>query len=107
MVLRFVVDVHTTYFGLHGHLQVCKILYFFSPEGICFAAFVAFVACYIMQFLICVCFFCCVSVNFHFHVCVFGFFRFSLLQCNRMLKYNIIDQKTGETSVCVCVLVCV
>jgi hypothetical protein len=45
----------------------------FSPEGICFAAFVAFVACYIMQFLICVCF-CCVSVNLHFHVCVFGFF---------------------------------
>jgi hypothetical protein len=25
MVLRFVVDVHTTCFGLHGHLQVCKI----------------------------------------------------------------------------------
>jgi hypothetical protein len=51
----------------------------FSPEGICFAAFVAFVACcYIMQFLICVCF-CCVSVNFHILV----------QQCNRMLKYNI------------------
>jgi hypothetical protein len=28
MVLRFVVDVHTTCFGLHGHLQVCKIFYF-------------------------------------------------------------------------------
>jgi hypothetical protein len=24
MVLRFVVDVHTTCFGLHGHLQVCE-----------------------------------------------------------------------------------
>jgi hypothetical protein len=47
----------------------------FIPEGICFDAFVAFVACYIMQFLICVCF-CSVSVNFHFHVCVFGFFAF-------------------------------
>jgi hypothetical protein len=28
MVLRFVVDVHTLCFGLHGHLQVCKIFYF-------------------------------------------------------------------------------
>jgi hypothetical protein len=28
MVLRLVVDVHTTCFGLHGHLQVCKIFYF-------------------------------------------------------------------------------
>jgi hypothetical protein len=28
MVLRFVVDVHTTCFSLHGHLQVCKIFYF-------------------------------------------------------------------------------
>jgi hypothetical protein len=28
MVLRFVVDVHTTCFGLHGHLQECKIFYF-------------------------------------------------------------------------------
>jgi hypothetical protein len=26
--LRFVVDVHTTCFGLHGHLQVCKIFCF-------------------------------------------------------------------------------
>jgi hypothetical protein len=35
----------------------------------------AFVACYIMQFLICVCCCCCcVFFNFHFHVCVFGFF---------------------------------
>jgi hypothetical protein len=40
MVLRFVVDVHTTCFGLHGHLQVCMI----------FHAFVA--CCYSMQFLI-------------------------------------------------------
>jgi hypothetical protein len=30
MVLRFVVDVHTTCFGLHGHLQVCKIFYFLA-----------------------------------------------------------------------------
>jgi hypothetical protein len=31
----------------------------FIPEGICFAAFVAFVACsYTMQFLICVCLLC-------------------------------------------------
>jgi hypothetical protein len=28
MVLRFVVDGHTTCFGLHGHLQVCKIFSF-------------------------------------------------------------------------------
>jgi uncharacterized membrane protein YgaE (UPF0421/DUF939 family) len=28
MVLRFVVDVHTTCFGLHGHLQVCVIFSF-------------------------------------------------------------------------------
>jgi hypothetical protein len=28
MVLRFVVDVHIICFGLHGHLQVCKIFYF-------------------------------------------------------------------------------
>jgi hypothetical protein len=27
MVLRFVVDVHTTCFGLHGHLQVyCRLV---------------------------------------------------------------------------------
>jgi hypothetical protein len=45
----------------------------FSPEGICFAAFLAFVVCYIMQFLICACF---VFINFHFHVCVFWFFTF-------------------------------
>jgi hypothetical protein len=48
----------------------------FILEGICFAVFVAFVACcYIVQFLICVCF-CCVSVNFHILVCVFGFLAF-------------------------------
>jgi hypothetical protein len=35
----------------------------FIPEGICFAVFVAFVACcYIMQFLICVCF-CCAAAQ--------------------------------------------
>jgi hypothetical protein len=45
----------------------------FIPEGICFAVFVA--CCYIMQFLIFVCF-CCVSVNFHILVCVFGFLAF-------------------------------
>jgi hypothetical protein len=28
MVLRFVVDVHATCFGLHGHLQVCMIFHF-------------------------------------------------------------------------------
>jgi hypothetical protein len=28
MVLRFVVDVHTTCFGLHGHLQVCMIFHY-------------------------------------------------------------------------------
>jgi hypothetical protein len=32
MVLRFVVDVHTTCFGLHGHLQVCKIFSFLVPS---------------------------------------------------------------------------
>jgi hypothetical protein len=52
-----------------------------NPEGICFAAFVAFVACYtvIMLFLTCVCF-CCDFVNFHFHVCVFGFFTFLVVR---------------------------
>jgi hypothetical protein len=28
LLSSFVVDVHTTCFGLHGHLQVCKIFYF-------------------------------------------------------------------------------
>jgi hypothetical protein len=32
--LRFVVDVHTTCFGLHGHLQVCMIFhYLFLKES--------------------------------------------------------------------------
>jgi hypothetical protein len=36
----------------------------FIPEGICLAAFVAFVACgYTMQFLICVCLLCFLSEN--------------------------------------------
>jgi hypothetical protein len=52
----------------------------FIPEGICFAVFVAFVACgYTMQFLICVCF-CCVSVNFHILVCVFAFLPFLVVE---------------------------
>jgi hypothetical protein len=47
----FIVDVHcltfsftlyTTCFGLHGHLQVCMMFYFYIPEGICFAVFVEF-----------------------------------------------------------------
>jgi hypothetical protein len=29
-------------FGLHGHLQVCMMFHFYYPEGICFAAFLAF-----------------------------------------------------------------
>jgi hypothetical protein len=29
----------TTCFGLHGHLQVCRIFYFHMLEGFCFAAF--------------------------------------------------------------------
>jgi hypothetical protein len=29
----------TTCFGLHGHLQVCRIFYFHMFEGFCFAAF--------------------------------------------------------------------
>jgi hypothetical protein len=34
MVLQFVVDGHTTCFGLYGHLQVCKIFSFlFSKES--------------------------------------------------------------------------
>jgi hypothetical protein len=61
----------------------------FIPEGICFAVFVAFVACcYIMQFLICVCF-CCVSVNFHILVCVFGFLAFS---CYWTILNNTVQQ---------------
>jgi hypothetical protein len=54
------VDGHTTCFGLYGHLQVCKIFSFFILEGICFAAFVA---CYIMPFLICVCSSHCLRVG--------------------------------------------
>jgi hypothetical protein len=47
----FIVDVSLSYvylslfystcFGLHGHLQVCMMFYFYTPEGICFAAFLA------------------------------------------------------------------
>jgi hypothetical protein len=33
MVLRFVVDVHTTCFGLHGHLQVCIFHFLFLKES--------------------------------------------------------------------------
>jgi hypothetical protein len=29
----------TTYFGLHGYLQVCRIFYFHMLEGFCFTAF--------------------------------------------------------------------
>jgi hypothetical protein len=32
---------YTTCFGLHGHLHVSMMFYFYIPEGICFAAFVA------------------------------------------------------------------
>jgi hypothetical protein len=32
----------TTFFGLHGHLQVCMIFYFHMLEGFCFAAFFSF-----------------------------------------------------------------
>jgi hypothetical protein len=32
----------TTCFGLHGHLQVCRIFYFHILEGFCFAAFLPF-----------------------------------------------------------------
>jgi hypothetical protein len=74
----------------------------FIPEGICFAVFVAFVACcYIMQFLIRVCF-CCVSVNFHILVCKTIYNKaarrrqhnlksYWTIQCSRMLKYNIMS----------------
>jgi hypothetical protein len=48
------------------------MFHFYIPEGIRFAAFVAFVARgYIMQFIICV--FCCVFVSFLILVCVFAF----------------------------------
>jgi hypothetical protein len=26
---------YTTCYGLHGHLQVCMMFYFYIPEGIC------------------------------------------------------------------------
>jgi hypothetical protein len=87
MVLCFVVDVHTTCFGLHGHLQVCKICYFLVLKESASLFFVAFVACYIMQFLICVCF-CCVFVNFHFHVCVYGFFTFPKKLLNNTVQQD-------------------
>jgi hypothetical protein len=46
MVLRFVVDVHTTCFGLHGHLQVCKIFYFLVlKESASLLFFFAAVSC--------------------------------------------------------------
>jgi hypothetical protein len=32
----------TTCFGLHGHLQVCRIFYFHMLEGFCFAGFLPF-----------------------------------------------------------------
>jgi hypothetical protein len=37
----FVLCFHcfTTCFGLHGHLQVCRIFYFLMLEGLCFAVF--------------------------------------------------------------------
>jgi hypothetical protein len=63
MVLRFVVDVLHYMFRPTWPSSGVYDISLFIPEGICFAAFVAFVACcYSMQFLICV---CCVSVNFH------------------------------------------
>jgi hypothetical protein len=46
------------------------MFHIYIPEGICFSAFVAFVARdYTMQFLICV--FCCVFVSFLILVCAF------------------------------------
>jgi hypothetical protein len=146
MVLRFVVDVHTTCFGLHGHLQVCMIfnflflkesasmlllpllhatlhvsaymaifrcvwylifyswrhrlrcfcclccmqhymfrptwpssgvydIYFFIPEGICFAAFVAFVACNTT----------CFGLHGHLQVCMIFNFLFLKASASMLL----------------------
>jgi hypothetical protein len=38
-LLRWFSLSFATCFGLHGHLQVCRIFYFHMPEGFCFAAF--------------------------------------------------------------------
>jgi hypothetical protein len=71
----------TTCFGLHGHLQVCKIFYFCMLEGFCFAAFL-FVcllpfyfslpphAVTLCMFSICVLFLCCFPSLFLLFPCV-------------------------------------
>jgi hypothetical protein len=41
-VLHLVVAVLHYMFRLHGHLLVCVMFYFYIPERICFAVFVAF-----------------------------------------------------------------
>jgi hypothetical protein len=78
----FFVDVHTTCFGLHGHLQVCMIFYFlFLKESASLFLLPLF-----LQFLICVCF-CCVFVSFLILVCVFGFLPF-LVVCLTIFFFN-------------------
>jgi hypothetical protein len=76
MVLRFVVDVHTTCFGLHGHLQVCKIFSFLllkESASLLLLPLLHVILCsyYIMQ-----------QLNLK---------RYWTIQCNRMLKYNIMN----------------
>jgi hypothetical protein len=44
--LTFSFTLYTTCFGLHGHLQVCRMFYFRIPEGICFAGF----SCMVLHF---------------------------------------------------------
>jgi hypothetical protein len=56
---------YTTCFGLNGHLQVCMMFYFYIPEEICFAVFVAF-SCTWLYFA-------------RFHLCFSVVFFFSLI----------------------------
>jgi hypothetical protein len=63
----------TTCFGLHGHLQVCKIFYFHMLEGFCLAAFFLpffFHMVTLCMFSICVLFLYCFPSLFLLFPCV-------------------------------------
>jgi hypothetical protein len=81
-------------FGLHGHLQVCRIFHFHMLEGFCFAAFLftwSHSVCFPFVFCSCVvflryscCFLACVFVCLIYLCCL-------SVQCSRMLKYSITE----------------
>jgi hypothetical protein len=62
----------TTCFGLHGHLQVCSILYIHMLEGFCFADFFLclFSRGHTLHVSICVLFLCCFPSLFLLFPCV-------------------------------------